>query len=300
LVSECRTFLTNPSLPAFIRIEAAFFLENVRFRVIKNKLKSYVKDRFGMDLHQFFSQKVEVESLYDYEIARMLNVSTTSIRKLRNAFGIKRANGFSRRFEIIYGKGAVEKFKNMIEDQENSLTAVGKHFHFTREYARQVYQKLYGYPYTEIYKRKQELKRKERLSNGNGASSLNGKFKEVREKIKSMGLLSDGEEREGLYMTLNNGYKLAIRATSTPVLIGKKPYYRINNSKCTVRDFDFFICLCKYYKEDIHFIIPSDIMPRSVLTLLPNAGPDQSKYAQFKEAWNLLQRKNQRDAFQSH
>lgn len=268
--------------------------------MIKNKIESYVKDEFGMDVHQFFRQKVEVESLYDYEIAMMLKMSTTSIRKVRNAFGIKRANGFSRRFEIIYGMGAVEKFKNLIENHENSLTDVGKHFHFTREYARQVYQKLYGYPYTETYKRKQEQKREERLSNGNEASNLNGKFREVRKKIKAMGLLSDGEERESLCMTLNNGYKLAIRATSTPVLIGKKRYYRINNSKCTVRDFDFFICLCKYYKEDIHFIIPSDIMPRSVLTLLPNAGPDQSKYARFKEAWNLLHGENQRDAFQSH
>ena len=272
----------------------------MRFSVIKNKLEFYVKDRFGMDLHQFFRQKVEGDSLYDYEIAMMLNVSTTSIRKLRNAFGIKRANGFSRRFEIIYGTGAVKKFKNMIEGPKNSLTDVGKHFNFTREYARQVFQKLHGYPYTETYKRKQELKRKERLSNENGVSNQIGKLKEVRNKIKSMGLLSDGEEREGLSMTLSNGYKLAIRATSTPVFIGKKQYYRINNSKCAVQDFDFFICLCKQYKEDIHFIIPSDIMPRSILTLLPNAGPDQSKYAQFREAWNLLHRKNPRDSFQSH
>ena len=162
-------------IDAFIGIEALFFLENMGFRVIKNKLESYVTNRYGMDLNQFFRQKVELESLYDYEIAAMLNVSTTSIRKLRNAFRIKRANGFSRRFEMIYGLGAVEKFKNLIEDPGNSLADVGKHFDFTREYARQVYQKLYGYPYTETYKRKQALKRKERLSNGNGASKLNGK-----------------------------------------------------------------------------------------------------------------------------
>lgn len=268
--------------------------------MIKNKLEPIVNERFGMNLNQFMRQKVEIESLYDYEIATILNISTTSVRKLRNAFGIKRVNGFSRRFEMIYGMGAVETFKNLIEDPENSLTDVGKNFDFTREYARQVYLKLYGHPYTEAYKRKQALKRKERQSNGNGASKRNGKCKEVWKKIKSMGLLSDGEERESLTMTLNNGYKLTIRATSTPVTIGKKQYYRINNSKCAVRDYDFFICLCKYYSEDIHFIIPSEIMPRSVLTLLPSAGPNQSKYAQFKEAWNLLQGNDRRDSFPSH
>ena len=260
--------------------------------MIKNRLESYVKDRFGLGLLQFFRQKVAGESLYDYEIAKMLNVSTTSVRKLRNAFGIKRANGFSRRFEIIYGKGAMEKFKNLIEDKNNSLTDVGKQFNFTREYARQVYQKLYGSSYTDSYKRKQELKRLERLSKNGGAAKRNGKFREVKEKIKSMGLLPDRDEIDGLNMTLNNGYKLAIRATSTPVMIGKRPYYRINNSKCTTQDFDFFICLCKRQREDVHFIIPSDFMPRSVITLLPGAGPDQSKYARFKEAWNLLKVEN--------
>ena len=260
--------------------------------MIRNRLEAYVKERFDVDLHLFFRQKIEGESLYDYEIAKMLNVSTTSVRKLRNAFGIKRVNGFSRRFEIIYGKGAVEKFKNLIEDKNNSLTDVGKQFNFTREYARQVYQKLYGYSYTETYKRKQELKRLERLSKPGRAAKQNGRYKEVRKKIKSMGLLSDREENDGLNMTLNNGYKLAIRATSAPVLIGKRPYYRINNSKCTVRDFDFFICLCKRQRENVHFIIPSDVMPRSVITLLPGAGPDQSKYARFKEAWNLLKIEN--------
>ncbi|KPK14554.1 MAG: hypothetical protein AMK69_28380 [Nitrospira bacterium SG8_3] len=268
--------------------------------MIKKKLESYVTDQFGMDLHQFLRQKVEGESLYDYEIAAILNVSATSIRKLRNFFGIGRADGFSRRFEMVYGAGAVEKFKNLIEDPGMSLADVGKHFDFTREYARQVYQKLYGSPYTETYKRKQALKRKDRLSSVNRASRLNGKCKEVRKKIESMGLLPDGEKKEGLSMTLNNGYKLAIRATSTPVPIGKKQYYRINNSKCTVRDFDFFICLCKSDNEDIHFIIPSEIMPRAILTLLPHAGPDQSKYAQFKEAWNLLQGKDQNGLLQSH
>ena len=270
--------------------------------MIQEKLTEHVKDQFGMDLFPFMRQKVEVESLYDYEIARILNVSTTSIRKLRNMYGIKRANGFSRRFDNIYGAGAVEMFKKMIEDPEISLTDLGRHFQFSREYARQVFQKLYGYPYTETYKRKQALKRKKRPSNGNGngVTKLKGKYRKVRKKIESMGLLADVKENENFSLTLNNGYKLAIRATSTPVLIGNNQYYRINNAKCPIQDFDFFICLCKYSKEDVHFIIPSDIMPKSVLTLLPQAGPEQSKYAPFKEAWNLLHGENPREMNQSH
>ena len=268
--------------------------------MIQKKITAYVKAHFGMDLFPFMRQKVEVESLYDYEIARILNVSTTSIRKLRNMYGIKRANGFSRRFENIYGSGAVEQFKKMIEDPNTSLTDVGRHFQFSREYSRQVFQKLYGYPYTDIYKRKQAIKRKMRLSSGNGESKLKGKYRKIRKTIEAMGLLADVKESENFSLTLTNGYKLAIRATSTPVLIGNNQYYRINNAKCSIQNFDFFVCLCKFSKEDIHFIIPSDIMPKSVLTLLPQAGPDQSKYAPFKEAWNLLHGEPPREMYQAH
>ena len=110
----------------------------------------------------------------------------------------------------------------------------------------------------------------------------------VTEKVKSMGLVSDITNRKRAFMTLNNGFKLAVRATSTPVNIGGNQYFRINNAKCTNRDLDFFVCLCKNKREDIHFIIPSSAMPQSVVTLLPQAAPDQSKYSRFKEAWSLL------------
>jgi hypothetical protein len=122
----------------------------------------------------------------------------------------------------------------------------------------------------------------------------------VTKKMKSMGLVSDITNRRRSFMTLNNGFKLAVRATATPVTIGKKQYFRINSAKCPNRDLDFFICLCKHKKEDIHFIIPTSAMPQTVVTLLPKAAPDQSKYSRFKEAWDLLLEENSLDEHQAH
>jgi len=199
-----------------------------------------------MSLYEFIKQKVEVDTPHDYEIASILNVNTSSVGKFRKAYGIKKANGFSRRFD-------------------------------------------------EAYKRKRLRKREKRLVEGRRKSKQIGNLIKVSEKLKSMGLVSDIMNKGRSYMILTNGYKVALRATFKPVMINKKEYFRINNARRTNTDFDFFICLCRNKKEDIHFIIPCNVMPRSTVSLLPQATPDQSKYAQFKEAWHLLMHKNSKD-----
>jgi hypothetical protein len=127
-------------------------------------LETYVKDRFGVGLCRYLEQKIELENLHDYEIASTLKVCGASISKYRKACGIKKANGFSRRFERTYGEDAVETFKKIIENPDNYLADVGRHFDFTREYARQVYKKIYGHPYTLDSKSQQLQREKTRLA----------------------------------------------------------------------------------------------------------------------------------------
>lgn len=154
----------------------------------KTKLEAYVEVQFGTDLYGFIKQKAQVEGLYDYEIASLLEVSDSMITKLRNAYGIKRINGFSRRFDRRYGKGSVEKFKKMVENPDNTLAETGKYFGFTKEYARQVYKRLYGSAYTEAFKRKRLIKKKKGLT---GRTKRTKQFvdpTEVRKQMESMGL----------------------------------------------------------------------------------------------------------------
>lgn len=261
----------------------------------RSQLEANVKEQRGMTLFEYMRQKVEAEALYDYEIAPFLNVGTSTIRRLRTAFGIKRANGFLRRFECTYGNGAGEKFEKMIEDLTNSLADVGRHFGFSREYARQVYQKIYGCSYTEALKRKRLAKKITKPPNGRSKSQRMADVLKVSEKMKSMRLNPNIENNGHSYMILNNGYKLDLRISSTPIQIGEKQYFRINISKCANSDFDFFICLCRNKKEDTYFIIPSNEMPGSNVLLSPQSTPGQSKYARFIEAWPLLIHKNLKD-----
>lgn len=157
----------------------------------KTKLESYVEAQFGMDLYGFIKQKAQVDGLYDYEIASLLEASDSMITKLRNAYGIKRVNGFSRRFDRKYGKGSVERFKKMAENPDTTLAEIGKHFGFSKEYARQAYKRIYGSAYTEAFKKKRLAKKKKGLTGRTKRSKQFGDLTEVSKKMKFMGLAKE-------------------------------------------------------------------------------------------------------------
>ncbi len=252
------------------------------------KVEYFVRERFATDLCRFIKQKVEMDALTDCEIASLLNVSSSSISKLRRAYGIEKGKAFSKRFERIYGQGAVATFKKTIENPECCLADVGRHFGFSREYARQVYKKIYGCPYAVAHKKKRFLKQEKKVADKRKTSEGVKSLMKIAEKMKSLGLVYNIANRGRSHIILTNGYKVAFRTTSRPITIRKKQYFRINNLRRTDADADFLICLCRTDKKDIHFVIPSDVLPKSTLSLLPHARSDESKYAQFKEAWPLL------------
>ncbi len=122
----------------------------------------------------------------------------------------------------------------------------------------------------------------------------------VGEKMKSLGLPYNITYKGNSYTIFTNGYKLGLRISSTPTLINKKKYFRINNTKRANEHIDFIVCVCRKGAKDTHFIIPSTAMPKALVSLMPEATPEQSKYAQFKEAWHLLDHKIWKEARQIH
>ena len=259
----------------------------------KTKIESRVKEQYGMSLYEFIKQKIEVETLHDYEIASSLGISSSTVGRLRRLFGIGRTNGFARRFERTYGKGAIETFKRIISDTDNSLADVARHFQFSRENARRIYKRIYGCPYTEAHKKKQLERREKRLTEGSRRSGRIEDLMNIMDKMNSMGIASRVTNTGHGRVVLTTGYKLGLTVAATPVMIGEKHYFRFNNSKCTHRDLDFFICLCKSERVDVHFIIPIEAMPpKCIVSLLPMATEEQSKYTQFREAWHLLSHNN--------
>jgi len=265
-------------------------LESAELKKTREKLAPYVEEQFGVSLYKFMAQKVEVESLYNYKIADILNVDKKQVGLLVRDFGLKKINGFSNRFEHRYGSGAISKFKSMIEDPENSLSDVGRHFGFSREYARQVYEKIYGFPYTKTFKRK-TLERKCRTKEPNKKSKI-AYLREVMEKLLLLGISSHIVKKRNLYRISSQGSTLDVRISAKPLTADHKQYFRIAYPKGTISNCDFFICLCETQEERIHYIIPREDMPKTGICLIPQAKPHESKYTKFKEAWDRLKPKD--------
>ena len=99
-------------------------------------------------IEQFIREKVEIETLTDAQIARLLNVGTSTVSHWRNKFNIKPADKFKRKFKEKYGSDALEYFDMMIKNRA-TLQEIASYFGFSREYARQVYNKLYHGSYSE-------------------------------------------------------------------------------------------------------------------------------------------------------
>ena len=99
-------------------------------------------------IEQFIREKVEVEALTDAQIAQLLDVGTSTISHWRNKFNIRPADKFKRKFKEKYGPDAIESFDMMVRNR-TTLQEIANYFGFTREYARQVYNKLYKGSYSE-------------------------------------------------------------------------------------------------------------------------------------------------------
>ena len=105
------------------------------------------------NIEQFIREKVEIDALTDAQIARLLNVGTSTISHWRNKFNIKPADKFKRKFKEKYGPDALESFHLMVKNR-TTLQEIADYFGFTREYARQVYNKLYDGSYSEYLRRR--------------------------------------------------------------------------------------------------------------------------------------------------
>lgn len=98
-------------------------------------------------IEQFLRENVEGKTLTDAQMARVLKVATSTVSHWRNKFQIKPADKFHRKFTEKYGPDALECFERMVTNR-TTLQDIAHHFGFSREYARQVYTKLYGGSYS--------------------------------------------------------------------------------------------------------------------------------------------------------
>ena len=255
--------------------------------MVRGSLQNRVEDHFGMSLARFIGYHTQVESLCDYEIAELLTVNTALIGRLRKRFGIKRADGFLRRFKGTYGEDALERFREIIQQPHASLSDVGRHFGFSRQYASELYKKIYGRSYREIRQR-------EREATNRNLKEMSKKPKQLKQvlmmkgKMESLGLAVRVHKKEHGYFLATNGHKVAVRFSATYRLRGRREYFQVTNLKGAARfDYDFLIVGCIRGADQAYYVIPRHAVPENGLSLMPQANA-KSKYSRFRDAWHLL------------
>jgi len=255
----------------------------------KTQLESYVKQSFHMTTKDFMKQRVEKDGLTDREISHILHISWSTVGNLRRQFGLKKLPPFYRHFERRYGPGAVKRFKAIIEDPSTSLADVGRSFGFTRETARQIYQKIYGFPYTEAYRQKLLHRRSKADSLKFSSSRRLIHLKTVKDKLTTMGLdptiVVQGNSH---LLVTNNNLRVAVFYNAKLRQTGTKKYFAVKALHKQKQGCDVFILT--YLNNGVrgYYIIPNKCMPRKGTLIAISADDTNGKYTRFKDAWHLL------------
>jgi len=254
----------------------------------KTQRESFVKRSFHMTVKDFMKQRVGRDGLADRDIAHILHIHWSTVGNLRRQFGLKKPHPFFRHFEESYGPGAVKRFKAIIEDPSTSLADVGRQFGFTRETARQIYQKIYGFPYTEAYRQKL-LRRRSKPDSLKFSSRRLIHLKTVKDKLTTMGLdptiVFQGNSH---LLVTNNNLRVAVFYNLKLRQIGTKKYFAVKALHKQKQGCDVFILT--YLNRGVrgYYIIPNSYMPRKGTLIAISADDTNGKYTRFKDAWHLL------------
>jgi len=211
----------------------------------------------------------------------------------------------------------IESYKLLMTDSTITLEDMGKRHGYTRERARQVFEKIFGYRYTVVYKKRQ-ITRKEKIA------SLRLQKRDPRYKVENwnvnpLGIMAIGIAAEKKVLEicelygyevkayhdrsidlLINGLKVDVKSSQNTTLANKSsrtPHFHFAFSKIQFGA-DFLVC----YAEPINkfFIIPQIVFPRGRSIFIPEKpimtwtsanGAHQVRrnhWYQYLEAWHLL------------
>ena len=254
----------------------------------EKELKKSVSEKYNMELEAFLTQKVETESLFNYEIAELLGISSSEVCSLIKSSGKQRGCVFKRQFKKKYGSNALKQFDKMISDPETTLADVGRHFGFSREYARQAYKTLYGKPYTKAHQKKKSIRRE--ISKSKRRNPVPEVPSTIISKLASLGFKPEFSGESSSYIITVNGYRILLRSSSNPVKKGKQFFFQISlNRSQNNRDFDFIICLLRDQSGSAFYVIPEAEPVGSSISLPGPKKAKGKKYGKYLDAWHLIE-----------
>lgn len=214
---------------------------------------------------------------------------------------------FKERLKEKWGNDIFDEFESAKKNPYYPLSDLASKYGFSREYARQLFFKIYGYKYTKTLHKKRK-KKKEKLVCIHNPRHKIATYKKKGPHYKSsiyetmfMDLCIEkgfdiSFHKKGTVDLIVNGNNVDVKYCSKALFVKelKTPSYRYVAKGKQIFIADFFACY--HPAEDDFFIIPNDFNPNKKAksisiyinqfkSLYHNA---QNKYWEYKGAYNLL------------
>jgi len=221
---------------------------------------------------------------------------------------------FKTRLIKRYGDDILNDFNSLFNLETTTLSAIANKYNFSREYARQVFNKINGFKYTGLKNKRTEIhfREKEKLiiekrdPRNKVASYHGGENSNILKAITAEKKVFDicvalGYELRPYHSKaidiVINGFKCEVKSSYTSVFTsrGQKTgshHFALSNSQNGV---DFVICYIA--PNNKFFIIPRSVVPcgnsificaKKLATWKNSKRVNVSKYYEFEEAWHLL------------
>ena len=217
----------------------------------------------------------ECKGTPSYHIARAFGCRTGDVLLLRKKLGVlDKEKEFECRFEGKHGVGSLQQLKMMFEDPLISLKEAGDRFGFTREGARQYFEKIFGKKYGDCKPNRKECK----------VRFFRGRTYELY--VAAVSILEKQKFKPELlvykssYRIRVNNFSVAARRMSRTRVNAKSNLY-FHTSTRGKSAADFFLCFC----EEGSYVIPGKVMPTGITIPSNNR---ESKYQKYRDNWDLL------------
>ena len=209
-----------------------------------------------------------------------------------------------------YGRRIFNDLENLSKDFNLTLTWLGDKYGFTREYARQIFFRYYGFEYSKKVRNRvsRRKKEKERIRKQDFHLYYDPKYKVRRLKRGSKVLRGAIAELKAKEICKYYKYKITITPEKSIRLIDLIVNDLFCEVKSTLKSYKtsnisnnaYFVCNFKpkqkekadflfwyIYSINTFYVIPSLAFPKGQSLYIPETGIPH-RYSEYKEAWHLL------------
>lgn len=225
---------------------------------------------------------------------------------------------YAARIGARFGEKFLADLHSLWTNHNIRLNDVGKKYGITREYVRQLFNKIYGVPYTKLKGKKdladqrarEEKARREYQKRINlewradNLKGFQGSHAEAQLMVHDICVELGYEvevvlsEKKGAKPKLVvNGHRVIVAWASKPHMAGKGhfkwPYWRFGSAKSRWENFDFAILCANKDPDILYFIVPKSAIPVGAMVFIRQGKSKyhaaRNRYYPYLGAWHLLE-----------